>query len=274
MIEGAWAMRLHRRQAHLAAFIAVGTAIIAATVATHPASVQRLLEPGSWPRVLTLAVLPLLAVVLVAWVARFVFVLWRAARAVGRLPRSDQLPARLRASVDRTGVERVQCISSSLPIAFCAGARRPRIIVSEGLAEQLDDRELEAVLLHERQHLREHEPMVRAAWEAAAQVLVFFPLARWWSRRRIELAELRADQAALCRVGPRPVAAALFRLGSTVPAAAAFAGDTELRVAQLLGDPLPRQRPAARTVALSLAGLSFAATVAGCAVFNIAQLLH
>src|SRR5207245_1323744 len=106
-------------------------------------------------------------------------------------------------------------------------------------ARQRDDAGFGAVLLHERRHLREREPVVRAACEAAAQVLVFFPLARWWSRRRIEEAELRADQAALRRVGPRPVAAALFRLGSTVPAAAAFAGDTELRVAQLLGDPLP-----------------------------------
>jgi Zn-dependent protease with chaperone function len=266
-------MRLQRCHAQLVGSIG-GVAIIAATVATHPGSLQGLLQPGSWPRLLALAVLPLLAIVVVAWTARFVFLLSRAALAVRRLPRSDQLPPRLRASVVRTGVERVQCICSSVPIAFCAGARRPRIIVSDGLAEQLGDRELEAVLLHERQHLREREPMVRAACEAAAQVLVFFPLARWWSRRRIELAELRADQAALCLVGPRPVAAALFRLGSTVPTAAAFAGDTELRVAQLLGDPLPPQRPAAKTVAVSLAGLPFAAAVAGCAVFNLAQLLH
>lgn len=266
-------MSLQRSHFRSAGSIGVGTAIIAATVAMHPTPVQQLLQPSSWPRLLVLAVLPLLAIVLVAWIARLVFVLSRAARTVGRLPRADRLPARLRSSVARTGVQRVQCISSSLPIAFCAGAARPRIIVSEGLAEQLDDRELEAVLLHERQHLREREPVVRAACEAAAQVLVFFPLARWWSRRRIELAELRADQAALRRVGPRPVAAALFRLGSTVPAAAAFAGDTELRVAQLLGDPLPPQRPALSTVAISLLGFPFAAAVVGSTMLNIALLL-
>jgi Zn-dependent protease with chaperone function len=266
-------MRLAHSNGPFAAFIVAGTALIAATVAMHPASVQQLLQPSSWPRLLVLALLPLLAVVAMAWLARLVFVLSRAALTVERLPRAEQLPPRLRSSVARTGVERVQCISSGLPIAFCAGARRPRIIVSEGLAEQLDDHELEAVLLHERQHLREREPVVRAACEAAAQVLVFFPLARWWSQRRIEQAELRADQAALRCVGPRPVAAALFRLGSTVSAAAAFAGDTELRVAQLLGDPLPRQRPAAVTVATSLVGLPFATAVAGCAVLNITQLL-
>jgi len=266
-------MSLQRSHVQSAGFIAAGTAIIAGTVAMHPTVVQQALQPSSWPNTIGLGVLPLAGVVLVAWIARLAFVLSRAARTVGRLPRAERLPARLRSTVARTGVERVQCISSSLPIAFCAGARRPHVIVSEGLAEQLDDRELEAVLLHERQHLREREPVVRAACEAAAQVLVFFPLARWWSRRRIEQAELRADQAALCRVGPRPVAAALFRLGSTVPAAAAFAGDTELRVAQLLGDPLPPQRPAVWMVAVSLAGLPFAAAVAGCAVLNIGLLL-
>jgi Zn-dependent protease with chaperone function len=266
-------MRFAPSHGPFAAFIVVGTAIIAATVAMHPVLAQQLLQPGSWPRLLLLALPPLLAIVAVTWLARLVFVLSRAAMTVDRLPRAAQLPARLRSSVARTGVERVQCISSSLPIAFCAGARRPRIIVSEGLAEQLDDRELEAVLLHERQHLREREPVVRAACEAAAQVLVFFPLARWLSQRRIERAELRADRAALRRVGPRPVAAALVRLGSTVPSTAAFAGDTELRVAQLLGDPLPRQRPTAVTVATSLVGVPFAAAVVGCAVLNIAQLL-
>src|SRR5215472_11202151 len=216
---------------------------------------------------------PIIAIVGVTWLARLVFVLSRAAMTVDRLPRAAQLPARLRSSVARTGVERVQCISSSLPIAFCAGARRPRIIVSDGLAEHLDDWEVEAVLLHERQHLREREPVVRAACEAAAQVLVFFPLARWWSRRRIERAELRADQAALRRVGPRPVAAALVRLGSTVPAAAAFAGDTELRVAQLLGDSLPPRRPAVLTVATSVFGVALAAAVVGCVILDVGRLL-
>jgi Zn-dependent protease with chaperone function len=262
-----------RSHGPFAGFTVVGTAVIAVTVATSPNSVEQLLQPGSWLRLLVLAVVPLLAIVAVAWLTRLGFVLARAALTIGRLPRADHLPARLRTSVARTGVERVQCISSSLPIAFCAGARRPRIIVSEGLAEQLDDHELEAVLLHERQHLREREPVVRAACEAAAQVLVFFPLARWWSHRRIERAELRADEAALCRVGPRPVAAALFRLGSAVPTTAAFAGDTEIRVAQLLGDPIPAQRPAAVTVATSLIGFPFAAAVVGCAILNIGQLL-
>lgn len=266
-------MRLERTDVRFAGFVALGTAIIATTVATDATSVHRMLQPRSWPETLAVAVVPLLTVVAAAWLGRLAFVLVRARLTVCRLPRADRVPARLASTVARTGVGPVQCIPSRLPVAFCAGASRPRIIVSEALAEELDEHELEAVLLHERQHLREREPAVRAAWEAAAQVLVFFPLARWWSRRRIEAAELRADEAALRRVGPRPVAAALCRLGSSAPADAAFAGDIELRVAQLLGDPLPRRRPAAWTVATSLLGLPFAIAVAGCATLVVLQLL-
>jgi Zn-dependent protease with chaperone function len=260
-------MRLDSSHAQFAGFFAVGMAIITTTVATFPETVRDALAPNSWERFVALAVVALGAVVFTAWLARLLFILGRAALTVERLPRVERMPARLQSSLARTGVERVECISSSLLIAFCTGARRPSIIVSEGLAEQLTDNELEAVLIHERQHLREREPVVRAACEAAAQVLVFFPLARWWSRRRMEAAELRADQAALRRVGARPVAAALFRLGTIVPAAPAFAGDTEeLRVAQLLGDPLPQRRPTACTIATSMVGFPVAVATIGCLI--------
>jgi len=267
-------MRLDRGHAPFAGFVAGGSTIIAGTIFMEPTSVLPLLRPNGWMLLLTWAVLPLTAVLAVAWAARLTFVLTRASRTLSRLPRTDELPAKLTHTIARTGVEGVQCISSDLPIAFCAGARRPCIIVSEGLTDELDDRELEAVLVHEHHHAREHEPLMRAAFESAAQVLVFFPIARWWSRRRIERAELRADQAALRRVGPRPVAAALCRLGSAVPAEAAFAGGTELRVAQLLGDPLPRRRPAAPTVAASILGLPLAVAAAGCVFIALAHLLQ
>ena len=266
-------MRLARRHARFAGFVMVGTAIVATTATQFPSAVQQVLRHSSWPQVMVLAALPLLSATVVAWLARVGFLLARAALTVNRLIRVERLPPRLASGMERTGVGHVQCISSQLPIAFCAGAARPRVIVSDGLTEQLDEHELEGVLMHERQHLREREPLVRAACEAAAEVLVYFPLARWWSRRRIEGAELRADQAALRRGGARPVAAALYRLSSAVPAAAPFAGDTELRVTQLLGDPLPPQRPEAWTIATSVLGLPFAAAVAGCAVLCIAQLL-
>jgi Zn-dependent protease with chaperone function len=268
-------MKLERSQVPSAGFVVGGSAIILVTIATSadPANwLQNLSRPSFWFHVLIYVVAPLLGVVTLAWLARLAFVLTRATLAMRRLPSALQPDARLAMAIARTGARRVRCIEGSVPIAFCAGAVRPEIVVSDGLAEQLDDDQLAAVLLHEHHHLREREPMIRVASEAAAQVLFFFPIARWWSRRRIERAELRADRAAVSAVGPRPVAAALCLLGSAMPAQAAFAGAAEVRVAQLLGDPLPSRRPAASTIAASLLGFPFAIVLAGCLMHEFGKL--
>jgi beta-lactamase regulating signal transducer with metallopeptidase domain len=64
----------------------------------------------------------------------------------------------------------VICLAGDSPTAFCAGAFRLRILLSEGVVRQLGKEELDAVLLHEKDHVQRHEPLVRAANEAAAQV--------------------------------------------------------------------------------------------------------
>lgn len=269
-------MKLERSQVPSAGFVVGGSAIIIASMATNldpQLWLRHLVNPGFWLSFLTWVVLPLLGVVVLAWAVRLAYVLTRAWLTLRRLPRALQPDARLATAIARTGARRVRCIEGSVPIAFCAGAVWPEIVVSDGLAQQLDDDQLAAVLLHEHLHLREREPMVRVASEAAAQVLFFFPIVRWWSRRRTERAELRADRAAVRAVGRRPVAAALCLLGSAMPAQAAFAGAAEVRVAQLLGDPLPSRRPGASTIATSLLGLPYAIVVAGCLIHAIGRLV-
>ena len=267
-------MRVERSQVPSVGFAAGGIAIIAMSIGLSPdptAWLHQMTGSHLWVDVLAWVVVPALAIIVLSWLARLAFVLTRASLTLRRMPTALWLPVRLSAAMHRTGTDRVRCIAESVPLAFCAGVVRPEIVVSEGLSERLDDNELDAVLLHEREHVREREPIVRAAFEAAALVLFFFPMARWWSRRRIERAELRADQAAVREVGPRPVASALCTLGSALLSQAAFSGAAELRVAQLLGDPLPSQRPGAAMVATSLLGLPFALAVAGCAVQLLLQ---
>lgn len=260
-------MKLERSQVPSAGFVVGGAVIILVSMAAYPRPDVWLQKSGQlifWIHLLTYVVLPLLAAIVVAWLARLAYVLTRAWLTLRRLPSALQPDARLAMAIARTGARRVRCIEGSLPIAFCAGAVRPEIVVSDGLSAQLDDDQLAAVLLHEHHHVREREPMVRVASEAAAQVLFFFPIVRWWSRRRTEHAELRADRAAVRAVGPQPVAAALCLMGATIPAQAAFAGAAEVRVAQLLGDPLPSRGPGASTIVTSLFGLPYAVAVAGC----------
>ena len=267
---------MNRSQVPFVGFIVVGTVIIVSAIATCPdpaMCARRYLEPKGWADTLIGVVMPLAGGLAVLWAARLAFLLGRGMHRLSRLPRSEMPPTRLLASIARTGVRRVRCVAVRAPIAFCAGVLTPEIVVSEGLADRLGDDELDAVLLHEQHHLCEREPAMRAAAEAAAEVLFFVPIARWLARRRTEEAELRADRAAVQELGPRPVAAALCTLGSTRTAeAAAFAGVAELRVAQLLGDPIPVRRPGLRLVAASLFAVPFAVLAVTCIIQSVSRI--
>lgn len=197
--------------------------------------------------------------------ARALWLLATAGRQVGRLPR-DVWPTELCEGVTRTGADRVECLACDAPLAFCVGIVRPKILVTCGLATKLRSDELDAVLLHEEQHRRRRDPLRYALRRSVADICFFLPLARWWADRRLESAELRADRAVLERLGPRPLAGALWALGSAAlpGGAAAFHQAAELRVAQVLGDPLPRRRPSRSLWLTSGTGLVVALGVASC----------
>ncbi|HXM58970.1 MAG TPA: M56 family metallopeptidase [Candidatus Dormibacteraeota bacterium] len=260
-------MRVDRSKALFVAFLGAGVPAIVLVFASWPnpeECMPYLSKPSLWLAVFLRTVVPVALTLAAAWLARLGYFLVRAALRTRRLHRVERPPARLADALVRTGLRRVRCISSSAPVAFCTGALRPVILVSDGLAERLRDDELDAVLLHEEQHVRDREPLIRAACEAAAGMLFFVPIARWWARRRTEEAELRADRAAVRQVGRQPVAAALCTLDAAIHSEAAFAGVATLRVAQLLGEPLPVQRPAAWLITASLVGLPFAVVLFGC----------
>ena len=66
---------------------------------------------------------------------------------------------KLRAITSRIGLNGfVNENSQSKPIVFCYGIFRPKICISESVVQKLNDVELEAVLLHEKQHISTHEP--------------------------------------------------------------------------------------------------------------------
>ncbi|MDQ6900659.1 MAG: M56 family metallopeptidase [Candidatus Dormibacteraeota bacterium] len=209
--------------------------------------------------------LPMLVISALAWLIRLGWIL-AAACGWRRQLLEVAVPPAVQAAIERTGVRRVVAIRGARPESFCAGAFRPRVFVTDSLAQVLDPIEIEAVLLHEDDHARRLEPLLRAALHAAAEVFFYVPLLRWFALRRIEESELRADRVALERLGPRPVAGALWALGSRVVAqgVAAFGGAAELRVAQVLGDPVPRRSLAGSTVAISAMGAYLALQVASC----------
>jgi len=214
---------------------------------------------------LGVAVLVVAALAVAAWIVRAIWLAVGAARAVAALPRLPT-PEALVAAARRSGVGEVSCLDSPASSAFCAGLLRPRVFVTGGMVASLADQELAAVLVHEAEHARRRDPLRRLAGRAAADVLFWLPLVGWWSRRRLEDAELAADRAAIQRVGRTPLARALR--ATATPAAptvgARFDGAGPARVSQLLGDQPPRRHPPLAACLLSLLGLVLAVSLAMC----------
>ena len=158
------------------------------------------------------------------------------------------------------------------PIAFCYGFLRPRVLVSTGLFDLLPPRELEAVLLHEREHLRRFDPLKMALGKLLVSTGFFVPLLGALYRRFLVEKELAADRAVIAEHGDEvSLSSALIRLverRSTVqPPLVAGAGEAlEARIDALLGDPGRRDLQlgaggfAASLVAIMLAALPLLAT--------------
>lgn len=188
------------------------------------------------------------------WLVRAIWILRQSADEVNGLRRRP-LPAALVASMGRTGAGHVECVEGQLPLAFCAGALRPTVFVTPALIDGLGAHELDAVLLHEQQHVEHREPLRRGLAKAATDVFFFIPLVTWWAQRRLEESELAADRAAIGQLGHRTVGRALWYVGvADAGGLPAFGGAIEARVAQVLGEPLEARRPSPSLWLTSVAG--------------------
>jgi hypothetical protein len=137
--------------------------------------------------------------------------------------------------------------------AFCAGYLRPAVYVSRGALELLSAEELDAVLLHEAHHRAARDPLRFALARILSQALFFLPALAALGDRLHELAEQRADAAAVLAAGERaPLASALLAFDAAAPTGAA--GISPERVDALIGRPTPRRLPHA-PIAISLAVL-------------------
>jgi Zn-dependent protease with chaperone function len=181
---------------------------------------------------------------------------WLAAtttRALAALPRAP-MPETLRAAARRALITRLRCLAGTDRTAFCAGLLRPCVYVTTATAE-LNTNELDAVLAHEAAHARRRDPLRRLLTRAAADVVFWFPLLRWWLRTHVENAEINADKAAIDHAGRQGLAAAMLAAAAQPPVAVpAMGGATETRIAHLLGEDLPQRRPPRSLVVLSILG--------------------
>ena len=124
------------------------------------------------------------------------------------------------------------------PLAYCLPGVRSRVVVSEGTLTTLADKEIAAILSHERAHLRARHDLVLEMFTAVhAAVPRFVRSANALNAVRL-LIELLADDAAVRATGPTPLARALVACAAgRTPAGAMAAGGptTVLRVRRLGG---------------------------------------
>ena len=178
---------------------------------------------------------------------------------VGAISVGRQLSAtrRLGEHVDRNTMapppgtpDGVDVVDHDEPFAFTFGLGEPRVAVSRGLVEQLSAAELEAVMAHERYHVRARDPLKLLVARAAARTCFFLPAVGHLVARYLAGRELAADRRSLRDLGQPALAGALFKVVAgpgwdELDTAAAMAGPELLavRVDQLeqgAEPPLPR----------------------------------
>jgi Zn-dependent protease with chaperone function len=134
------------------------------------------------------------------------------------------------------------------PIAYSLGGRRALVVASDGLAARLTERELRAVLAHERAHVRGRHHLLTSWSEVLGRTLRFVPLMRALPGATRLLVELAADQAAASQCGREPLRSALVSIRAVdgPPRALAMAGgDTAVRLSRLDTRPSSLPRPMA-----------------------------
>ncbi len=156
----------------------------------------------------------------------------------------------------------VLVLDHDLPVAYCVpGVQGARVVVSTGALGRLSDDELDAVLAHERAHLRARHDLVLEAFSVLHRA---FP--RWVSSAAALgevrlLVEVLADRAAVRAQGSRAVGRALVELagsraggpGSGVTLGSGVAGVDLVARVRLLADGRSHRAQATALVLLALA---------------------
>ena len=208
-------------------------------------------DPGPWRVALHVVVL---AVGVMVW-ARFWWATWHVWRDTqARRRRNREL-------VDLLGephglAPAVRILAEQTPVAYCLPKRGDnRVVISRGTVEALDETELEAVLAHERAHVRARHDLVL---EGFGVLRLAFPRVLRTDaplRQSQVMVELLADDAARREHGGTAVARALVTLAdSTAPAGALGAGGGSTALARMdrLREPTPHPRwPALLSLTIS-----------------------
>ncbi len=145
----------------------------------------------------------------------------RLARAlVGLRKRAHEHARAVRIVGRASGDDDVLVVDAATPGAYCVAGRPAAIVLTTGALGALDDRQLAAVLAHERAHLAGHHLQLVCALRAAAAVLPRVRLITEGAAEVARLLEMCADDACVRQHGSSALLSGLRELAATAPAGA------------------------------------------------------
>jgi Zn-dependent protease with chaperone function len=157
-------------------------------------------------------------------------------------------------------------IDAGVPQAYCLPYGGQRVVVSTGALDVLSPGQLQAVLAHERAHLRGRHHLMLTAVSALARAFPRVPLLAQAGPQLAFLAEMAADDAAARSHDPASLAAALVvlaRAGARAGALTAGGVAAAARVERMLAPPARPGWPArSARLAGAAAALALPATLA------------
>lgn len=147
----------------------------------------------------------------------------------------------------------ITVVRSSAPMAFAMGLVRPRIVISTGLIDMLDEQELQAVIYHERFHQMHGDPLKTFLLSLAASVMWYLPILKSSQHNYKIIREVLADKYAIGKQGASVyLGGALLKLlqsktAAAVPMAHVSFADTSVnyRIRHILepGSDIPLKWP-------------------------------
>lgn len=135
----------------------------------------------------------------------------------------------------------VRMLEVDQPMAYCLPGLRQRVVISEGTVARLRRDELDAVISHERAHLRARHDLILEAFIAVHEAFPRFVRSRSALGAVQLLVELLADDTAIRCAGRKPLGRALVACADSVAprGAMAIGGPSTLTRVQRLVDTRP-----------------------------------
>ena len=199
----------------------VGSTILGAAVAWFGALFTGTLDEPAW-RLLCGIIAATLTVVMLSVLGRTAVLTVRRRRAHRQVLDVLTRPTVRSGAGGRQGPrQELRILDHQAAIAYTLPGWHSRVVLSAGLVELLGERELTAVIEHERAHLRARHDLLVLPFQAWAVALGWVPGVRPAGASVAELTEMLADDVAAARTSRSDLASALAKVALSGPAAAA-----------------------------------------------------